>query len=82
MPNSNAADVRALKDERSDAIALLRLWTEAFVAAGAPGDFAVNVEGESYDFSDWRAKKIAEIKALTELISTMAAPWIVRTRSR
>lgn len=78
----SAADAAALRAERTDVINLLRIWTGRFVAAGAPEDFRISLDGESYDFSTWRAEKLAEIKTLTELIGAVSAPWVYRSRQR
>lgn len=76
-----SALVTSLIAERDALVSLLRTWTEEFVTAGAPGDFQVSVEGESYDFSGWRMAKLNEIEKLNQLIR-QHSPFIVRSRMR
>lgn len=80
MAGSNSDDVAALKAERSDVIALLRIWTQRFRDAGMPEDFTLGIDGESYSFSTWRKEKLQEIRDLTQTIRELSAPWMVRSR--
>ncbi len=77
---SNAADVASLKASRSNVVAIIAAQTALWLADGCPPTFSV--DGESYQWNEWLKARNEEIKAMTESISILSSPYIVRSKGR
>lgn len=75
-----AEDRAALEAERSDVIAILRARTQAWKLAGEPPTFSV--DGESYQWESWRMAKLKEIEQITQMITALDSPYLIRSRGR
>lgn len=77
---ANASIVESLGRSRDNIAAVIEAQTQVWRAAGCPPTFSV--DGESYQWNEWLKSRTDELKSLTEAISALSSPWIVRSRGR